>query len=170
MFQFILRCHGALIADNAVVTAVGGHAGPFPDQSCVDCLHGQMVAIAQDRQHVLHVMPFRKLRIGALGKAVANDAVLLVVRAAAHSEGLREPFDLLDPDIVGFLKNLTGQFIVRLPVQIEYFAHQVEGSEKALIDVLLHFLQRRLVRNDRIPGKDQDRVVNAGRDLQTNWV
>ena len=47
---------------------------------------------------------FCKLRVRALGEAVADDPVLLVVRAAAHAEGLREPFDLLDPDIVGLLK------------------------------------------------------------------
>ena len=112
------------------------------------------------------MVPLGELCVRALGKAVADDAVLLVVGAAAHAEGRREPFDFLDPDIVGFPKNAGGKFVVRFPVQIEHLAHQVERSEKTPIDVLLHLFQLRLVRNDRVPGKDQDRVVDACRDFQ----
>ena len=75
----ILLCDGILVADDAVIAAVRCDARSGTDQSRVERLHGQMVAVAQDRQYVLHVMAFRKLRIGALGEAVANDAVLLVV-------------------------------------------------------------------------------------------
>ena len=96
-------------------------------------------------------------RIRTLSKAVPDYTVLLIVLETSHAERSWKLFDLLRPDIACLFEDSAGQPVVRFPVQVEYPAKQIKTAHKAVVNILLDIFDRRLVRNNSIPGKDADR-------------
>ena len=105
--------------------------------------------------------PFGKLGIWTLGKAVADDAVGPVVGVIPHAEGRRECPDLFFSEVICALEGLVRQTVIQSTVEIKYLSQHIKAAHKAVINILLYILQRRLVRHGYVPGEDQDRIIDA---------
>ena len=116
---------------------------------------------------MLHVMALGKLGVRTLRKAVADRSILRVIGIGSHTEGRRQFLDLLRSRIAGLLEDPASQPAIQPAIKVEHLSQRIKAPHKTFIDILLDILDRRLVRHYGVPGKDQDRVVDADGDLRT---
>lgn len=120
-----------------------------------------IVRIAEKWKHVHQMMLLCKLCIRALCKMISGGVVLCIIglRYVAKTGGMLRI--LLAILFAHFLKDLVDQPHVKASIQVENLSQPHKSGHKQICDKLLQFFCWRVIREQRIHGKNNDSAING---------